>query len=176
MSVKLKRENDIIIYSIDEDANTYEVEMARKGFERKNQLLGLVRDCDDLFTCTYPVQKMYEVNQNDNNYTVAISKDITKIRTQEIIDDLIYEYITTIDFQSREYNVMKYVHALNHSTMEALSYSSVNGGDISYDDAKVIILSSLEKIKSLDVLDEYIDMSELELFFKDLNVQSKRHV
>ena len=38
MSVNIKRDNDIIIYEIDDVANTFEVEMARKGFERKNHI------------------------------------------------------------------------------------------------------------------------------------------
>ena len=43
MSVYLKKENDITIYVIDKDVNTFEVEMARKGFEKKTN------SCNDVW-------------------------------------------------------------------------------------------------------------------------------
>lgn len=173
MSVKLIKENDIIIYTIDKDANTFEVEMARKGFEKKNQTLGLIRDGDDMFTCSYPVQTMYEFNQNDNNYTVSTSSDIVKIRTLEKIGDLLHENIISLNYKNDEYCVTKYIHTLKRSTIEAMTYSSVDGGNLSYDDAKEIIISSIEKIKSFNIFDKYIDIDELVLFFKELNTFSK---
>ncbi|MBR1376453.1 MAG: hypothetical protein IJ565_01430 [Bacilli bacterium] len=175
MAINIKKENDIIIYEIEKAANTYEVEMARKGIEKRNQMLGLIRDGDDLFTCSYPVQTMYEINLNNNHYTISNSDDITKLRTLEIIDDLMYEYIITIDYKDKQYYVLKYIHNLNHSTIGVMSYSNVDGGNLSLDEAKEIIISTLDKIKNLNDYDKYIDMDKLVLFFKELNVYESYH-
>ena len=173
MSVYLKKENDITIYVIDKDVNTFEVEMARKGFEKKNQILGLIRDGDDIFTCSYPVQIMYEINQGDNDYTISISNNLTKIRTLEKENDLMYENIISVDYENRELYIVKYVHTLKHSTIEAKTYSNINGGNLSYDESHEIIISSLEKIKNINIFEKYIDIDKLELFFKELNIYKK---
>ena len=176
MSVNIKKENDIIIYEIDKEANTYEVEMARKKIEKRNQLLGLIRDGDDLFTCSYPVQTMYEINLNDNHYTISNSNDITKLRTLEIIDDLMYEHIIKVDYKNEQYHILKYIHNLNHSTIGVMSYSNIEGGNLSFDEAKEIIISTIDKIKNLNDYNKYTDMDKLELFFKELNVYNKRYI
>ena len=176
MSVNIKKENDIIIYEIEKEANTYEVEMARKGLEKRNQILGLIRDSDDLFTCSYPVQTMYEINIDKNNYTISNSNDITKLRTLEIIDGLMHEYIITIDYKNNKYHVLKYIHTLNRSSIEVKSYSNIDGGNLSFDDAKEIIIPTIDKIKNLNVYDKYVDMDKIESFFKELNVYNKLHI
>ena len=173
MSVNIKKENDIIIYEINKDANTYEVEMARKGLEKKNQILGLIRDSDNLFTCSYPVQIMYEFNLNDNNYTISNSNDITKLRILEKIDDLMYEYIITFDYKNKQYYVLKYIHTLIHSTIYSKSYSNNDGGNLAYDEAKEIILYTIDKIKNINDYNKYVDIDKLELFIKELNIYNK---
>ena len=176
MSIHIKRENDIIIYEIEKEANTYEILMTKKEIEKRNQLLGLIRDGDDLFTCSYPIQTMYEINLNDCHYTISNSNDITKLRTLEIIDDLMYEYIITIDYKNKKYQVLNYIHALNRSTIRVMSYSDTDGGNLSFDDAKEIIISTIDKIKNLNDYDKYIDIDKLLLFFKELNVYNKQNI
>ena len=141
---------------------------------KKNQILGLVRDSEELFTCTYLVQNMYEYNVNDNNYTISSSNNITKIRTFEKTDDLTNENIVTLEYKNGDCIVTKYVHALR-STIEARTYSFIDGGNLSFDEAKEIILASLEKIKSIDAFDKYIDMDKIILFLKELNVYGKSY-
>ena len=175
MSVNLKRENGIIVYEIDQDANTYEIVMAKKDLEKNNQILGLIRNGDDLLSCSYPVQTMYEININDNNYTISNSIDAIKLRTLEKIDDLLHESIITIDFKNNYYYVLKYIHTLKHSTIEAKTYSNVDGGNLSFDEAKDIILSTINKSKSINIYKEYINIEKIETFFKEMNINNKLH-
>ena len=176
MSVNIKKENDVIIYEIEKEANTYEVLMAKQEVDKNNQILGLIRDGDDLFTCSYPVQTMYEINLNDIHYTISNSNDITKLRTLETIDDLMYEYIITVDYKNNQYHVLKYIHDSNHSTIGVMSYSDIDGGNLSFDDAKEIIISTIDKFKNLNDYDKYTNMDKLELFFKELDVCNNMHI
>lgn len=174
MKIEINKENNAVKFVIKDNCNLLEIESVRRKsiyYNDNNQLLGLICDGNDFFRCNFVPQTMHEIEFENIDYMISNSNNITKIKTVEKINDELNENVIAINYDSKEYQVLKYVHNLEHSTKIADGYfSNIDQNNLTFQEAKEIILTTIKKIKQIPEYDRYIELNKLIEFLKEQDI------
>ena len=168
MKIEVNKENEIITFKINENTTIFEVETTRRQYDywKNIKINGLIYEGFDLFQAIFIPQLMYVLNNNNINYSISNSNNITKINTIILEPKEIKENILTINYNDNSYEVIKYIHDLNHSTQLAERYlNTEQHNNLSYEDANSIILNMINTIQDIPNYQNYINMDKLTDFF-----------